>query len=90
VLLKVKRRPGITTGPEGGGQPAANGESSDSEGLSAATGATAKPTTAGHLLDIGAKLLLHGARNTSVTGLVVRIAEAVYKHVTETKEAERR
>jgi hypothetical protein len=88
VLLKVKRRPGITTGPEGGGQPAANGESSDSEGHSAATGATAKPTTADRVLAVGGKLLLHGARNTPVTGLVVRIAEAVYQHVTETKEAE--
>jgi hypothetical protein len=88
VLFKVKRRPGITTGPEGGGQPAANGESSDSEGHSAATGATAKPTTADRVLAVGGKLLLHGARNTPVTGLVVRIAEAVYQHVTETKEAE--
>ncbi len=86
VLWKVKRKPGAAPGPEGGGPPAASGESSDSEGHSAATGATAQPTTASHAWDVAKSLALRGARNTPITGLVVRIAEAVGEELAETKQ----
>ncbi len=84
-VTKNKRKPGTTNEPEAG-QPAANGEASDSEGHSAASGATAQPTTASRVAGIAGSLLLRGARNTPITGLVIRIAEAVGEEVAETKQ----